>query len=307
MNCRLGCFPVMGEEIKSLVTIGVCVRNNADTIGEAIESVLSQNFSRELMELIIVDGGSRDATLFIVNEKLGVTSLKRRILTERIGLGFARQLVVDNAEGKYIVWVDGDMVLSPSFVSKLFKYMEANPEAGIVKGRQALEPGGNLLATLEGYSRVAEKIVGHGSKKSFYKVLGTSGCIYRTEAIRQAGGFDRNMRGYGEDWDAEIRVRSAGWRFTTIDVKYQDYERNRLTWRSLWKRYWLRGYYTTFFLQKNPGMIRHYRMFPLAAFIAGFLQASKLFKLTRRKVVYLLPLQYFFKFTAWYVGYFHNQ
>jgi glycosyltransferase involved in cell wall biosynthesis len=292
--------------MKPQVSIGVCVRNNADTIREAIESTLAQDFPHELMELIVVAGNSHDETLSVANEKLKNATLTVKIFTESNGLGYARQLVVDNAEGKYIVWVDGDMVISPSFVSKLFRYMEGNPEAGIVKGRQALEPGANLLATLEAYSRVAGKMIDYSSKKAFSKVLGTSGCIYRIEAIRQAGGFDKNLRGYCEDWDAEIRVRAAGWRFSTIDVKYHDYERNRLSWENLWKRYWLRGYYTHYFLQKYPSLIRHYRMFPPAAFVAGFLNALKLFKLTKRKAVYLLPFQHFYKFTAWYVGFLAN-
>jgi glycosyltransferase involved in cell wall biosynthesis len=255
------------------------------------------------MELIIVDGHSQDKTLSIVHESLKNTNLKSRVYSENKGLGYARQIVVDNAAGRYIVWVDGDMVISQDYVSKLFEFMENHPESGIIKGKQALESGGNLLATLEAFSRIAGKMIDYGSKKAFAKVLGTSGSIYRTEAIRQAGGFDQNLRGYCEDWDAEIRVRAAGWYLSTLDVQYLDYERNRLTWKNLWHRYWLRGYYTHYFLHKNSGLIKHYKMFPPAAFIAGLLNASKLFKLTNRKAVYLLPLQHFFKFTAWYSGF----
>lgn len=285
------------------VTMGICTRNNAETIGEAIASILKQDFSHNLMEIVVVDGNSQDKTLSIVSESLKDADISSRFFSENKGLGYARQLVVNNAKGKYIVWVDGDMIVPQNFVGHLFDFMEEHPEAGIVKGKQALVPGGNLLATLEVYSRIAGKMVDYTGKKAHSKVLGTSGCIYRTGAIRQGGGFDENLRGYCEDWDAEIKVRAIGWSLSRVDVNYHDYERNSLTWKSLWKRYWLRGYYTHYFLHNYPGLIKHFKMFPPASFVAGFLNARKLFRLTGKKVVFLLPIQHFFKFTAWYVGF----
>lgn len=289
--------------MKYKVTIGVCVRNSASTIHEAIESISKQDFPHELAELIVVDGHSEDETLSIVKKSLGNSTVRSRIFDENKGLGYARQTVVDNAEGEYIVWVDGDMTIPRDYLRKLFEFMERHPDVGIAKGKQALNNGGNLLATLEGHSRAVGKMVDYSSKKALTKVLGTSGCIYRIEAIRQAGGFDQNLRGYCEDWDAEIKVRKVGWSLSTIDSRYLDYERHRLTWRDLWRRYWLRGYYTHFFLHKNRTLIKHYKMFPPAAFLAGLIDASKLYKLTSRKTIFLLPFQYVFKFTAWYSGF----
>ena len=290
----------------SLVTIGVVVRNNVSTIRDAIESIIKQDFPIENTELIIVDGNSGDDTLSVAKDTLRDSHMKTKIFNENEGLGRARQMVVDNAEGKYILWVDGDMIISSNYLSTLFNFMETHKEMGIVKGKQALEPGGNLVATLEGYSRVAGKMVDFRSKKAYSKVLGTSGCIYRTQAIRQAGGFDKNLRGYCEDWDAEIKVRSNGWSLSVTDARYLDYERNQLSWRNLWKRYWLRGYYTHYFLHKKPGILKHYRMFPPAAFFAGLFQSRKIFKLTSHKEVFWLPLQNVFKISAWYFGYFRS-
>jgi glycosyltransferase involved in cell wall biosynthesis len=287
----------------SLITIGIVVRNNVSTIGDAIDSVIKQDFPEENTELIIVDGNSSDETLSVINKILCTSHLRNRIFTENQGLGHARQIVVDNAEGRYIIWVDGDMIISTNYISTMFNFMETHEEMGIVKGKQALLPGGNLIATLEGYSRVAGKMIDFTSKKAYAKVLGTSGCIYRTQAIRQAGGFDKNLRGYCEDWDAEIKVRSCGWSVGVINARYLDYERNVLSWKSLWQRYWLRGYYTHYFLHKKPGILKHYRMFPPAAFFAGLFQSRKIFRLTASTEVFWLPFQNVFKIFAWYFGY----
>jgi glycosyltransferase involved in cell wall biosynthesis len=286
-----------------LVTIGVCVRNCEDYIKEAIDSILSQDFPRELIEIVVVDGYSTDKTLSIIEKELGESDVKTKIFSENEGLGVARQIVVDNASGEYVLWIDGDMVISQDYIRKLVGFMDQHAEVGIVKGKQALEPGRNLLATLESYSRAAGRMVDYGSEKGRSKALGTAGALCRIEAIRQAGGFDRKMRSYNEDWDMEIRVRATGWSLCSVDAWYLDYERLGLTWKDLWKRYWLRGYSTHYFLHKNKGMIKHCRMFPPAAFASGILNAFTLFRLTRLRGVFLLPFESMFKMTAWYVGY----
>jgi glycosyltransferase involved in cell wall biosynthesis len=293
--------------MKPKVTIGICVRNCEGYIGEAIDSILNQDYPHELMEIILVDGYSRDKTVSIAENMLCNSDVKTRIFFENRGLGFARQIVVDKAEGDYILWVDGDMVLSTGYLRKLLNFIEKHPTVGIVKGRQALQPGKNLLATLETYSRAAGRMVDYQTEKGRLKALGTAGALCRIEALKDAGGFDKCLRGYNEDWDMEIRVRSKGWLLHVIDVFYLDYERRELTWNILWNKYWLRGYYTRYFLHKNKGMLKHYRNFPLAAFVSGLLHAFTLYKKTGQKVVFLLPFQSMLKMTAWYIGFMESQ
>lgn len=290
--------------MEPMITIGICVRNCESSIKETIESIANQDFSHELIEVIFVDDGSEDRTLSIILNSLSRIDMKTKVYHRKWeGLGSTRNVVVDNARGKYIIWVDGDMILSTDFVRKLVEFMEQHPEIGIAKGRQALKPGRNLLATLEAYSRAAGRMLDYQSEKARLKSLGTGGSIYRSEIIKQVGGFDENLRGYNEDFDIEIRARRAGWSLSTVDASFLDYERHGLTWKSLWSRYWLRGYFTHYFLHKNRGMLKHYRMFPPAAFLSGILRSFTLFKLTRQKAVFLLPFQSTFKMTAWYIGF----
>lgn len=289
--------------MKPKVTIGICVRNCERYIKEAIESILAQDFPKDSMEIILVDGYSQDKTVPIAKNILGKSGVKTRIFFENKGLGFARQIVVDNAEGDYILWVDGDMVLSNDYIRKLSDFMQEHSDVGIVKGKQALQPGKNLLATLEAYSRAAGRMVNYQSEKGRFKALGTAGALCRTIALKDVGGFDTSLRGYNEDWDMEIRVRSKGWCLHTIDAFYLDYEREELTWKFLWSKYWLRGYYTHHFLHKNKGVLKHYRTIPIAAFFAGLLNAFTLYKKTCQKEVFLLPFQSMIKMVAWYVGF----
>jgi glycosyltransferase involved in cell wall biosynthesis len=294
--------------MKPKVTIGVCVRNCEGSIRDAIDSIMSQDYPHDRIKVVFVDDGSEDRTLSVIRECVRKADMATVILpTSWKGLGCARNLVIANAEGDYLLWVDGDMTLSRDFLTKLVEFMEKTPKAGIVKGGQALSPGPNLPATLEGYSRALGRMVDYESRKGRYKAVGTGGALYRIRAVKQVGGFHNNLRGYNEDWDVELRMRKAGWTRHTTKVFFQDYERYGLTWKSLWQRYWLRGYCTRPFLLENRGIIKHYRMFPPAAALSGLLGSVTLFKLTRQKVVYLLPLQYLFKMTAWYTGFLRSR
>lgn len=287
------------------VTIGVCVRNCSHTIKQTIESIIQQDYPRNLIEIIFVDDGSEDNTLKIIQNyasKMNTLGITTKIFHERWkGIGYARNKVVKNADGKYIVWVDGDMVISKDFVKKQVDFMENNPNVGIAKGQYQLIRGPNLASTLEIYSR------GIGYIKALHRTgskhLGTGACIYRLKAIKEAGGFDENIKGYGEDWDAELRVKALGWAFGKTTARWCDYERLGVTYGELWQRYMKRGYDVYYVCQKNRDLIKFHRMLPLFAFFAGLLDAINAYKYTRSKLVFLFPVHYVLRAAAWCLGF----
>jgi hypothetical protein len=127
------------------------------------------------------------------------------------------------------------------------------------------------------------------------------------KAIKQAGGFDKGIKGYGEDWDAEQRVSASGWSLCTLDVYYRDYERFGLTWKDVWRKYLQRGRDSLRIFRKNRGSIELYKWTPFAGLIAGLLHSSILYKLTHKKIAFLMPIQYAFKQSAWCFGFFKAQ
>jgi glycosyltransferase involved in cell wall biosynthesis len=290
--------------MKPTVTIGMCIRNCEDLVKEAVDSIVAQDFPHNFMELIFVDDGSTDKTLSAIKEYASKIDVPYKIFhTSWKGLGHARNLVVANSEGKYLLWVDGDMKLSKDYLTEQVSFMENHPKVGIAKGKQDMDSGGNLLATLETYSRAAGRLRDYSSEESRFKSLGTGGAIYRVEAIKQAGCFDEHITGYGEDFDAEYRVRNAGWVLTTIDVKFSDYEKHGLTWKELFNKYFKRGYDLNYFVHKNKNLINLPNMLPPMAFIGGLLQSSTVYRLKHKKISFLIPFQCAFKNTAWWIGF----
>lgn len=285
---------------RPLVTVGLCIRNCQDTIVETLDSILAQDFPPALLEAILVDDGSEDSTLSIVQECVSKMDFDSRVFSSRwMGLGLARQIVVDNAQGKYVVWVDGDMTLSKGFIRKQVDFMEKNPSVGIAKGKCGFSPNESLVGFLENVPFV----VFHNQQEGriLKKLLGTGGAIYRIESIKDAGGFDLRIKGAAEDVDLEHRIRNAGW--TVCVSRAIFYEKRPRTWKNLWSKYIWYGYGMHYALHKAREIERLYEMSPPAALLEGFFCSVSAYKLIPRKTVFLLPLHFLFKMTAWSLGY----
>src|SRR3989304_1528977 len=288
-----------------VLTIGVCVRNSEAFIQETIESIQGQDFPHELTEVIFVDDGSEDRTMPLIMDNVSKMDMQTKIFhNEWKGLGWVRNVVVENARGEYILWVDGDMILPSDHARKQVDFMQQNPEVGIAKAKYGTCPEENLVSALEKMTFMAfdSKFAGGANPK----VLGTGGSIYRVKAIKQVGGFDPTITGTGEDMDAEHRVRNTGW------LLYRGtpaifYERFRKTWKDIWgKKFW-HGYGVHYIFKKNRGQISLYRANPPAAFLTAVWISVVAYRLMHRKWVFLLPVQYTFKKIAWGLGFLKGQ
>ncbi|MCW3986025.1 MAG: glycosyltransferase [Candidatus Bathyarchaeota archaeon] len=285
--------------MKPIVSIGICVKNCETSVKEAIDSVCIQDFPHELMEVIIVDDGSEDRTLLMVVNLASKMDIQVKVFhSEWRGLGFARNLIVEQARGKYIVWVDGDMILPIDHVRKQVRFMEQNPKVGIAKAKYGMVPKENIVATLENVPFMV-----YDTKPGMVnlKLPGTGGAIYRVKAIRQVGGFDSGLKGTGEDQDAAYRVRASGWFLDQSPAVF--YEERVRTWKGLWDKYFWYGYGDHDLYCKNRKIFSLYRMNPIAGFIAGTMYVLDTHRLISYKGVFLLPFHFAFKMVAWCLGF----
>jgi glycosyltransferase involved in cell wall biosynthesis len=285
---------------KIKVTVGLCVRNSELTVREAVSSILDQDFPHELMEIIVVDGYSKDETLIIIKNSLKESDVRLKFFRENEGISKARQIVVDNAEGDYIVWVDGDMVITKSFIKKQVEFMDRNQNVGIAKGKYVPCQGYNetSVAVLEDLEFLLSTVF---EGKTSSKCLGTSGCIYRVRAIKGVGGFDPYIVGVGEDMDAENRIREKGWSLYVIPAFF--YETRRQTWKALWNEYYWHGQGGNRLFKKSWRVFNLYKLFPPVALFYEFARVPKAYQISRKKIAFLLPFHYAFKRTAWILGF----
>lgn len=118
------------------VTVAICTHNRAKDTGEAIESVLHQSFAKEEIEIIVIDNRSTDQTTEVVNglrRRFG--SRIRYIYENKLGLSVARNRAIQEANGKYILFLDDDALASQDWVHEIVDVFESDPAIGCVGGR----------------------------------------------------------------------------------------------------------------------------------------------------------------------------
>jgi glycosyltransferase involved in cell wall biosynthesis len=275
------------------VTIGLCVKDAEKTVGEALGSVGNQDFPHQSMELIIVDDGSKDKTLSIVKDAVSRTDIKTRTFSHAWkGLAFSRQIVVENAEGEYLVWVDADYALPNDFVRRHVSFMTSNPLVGVASGQEIVE-GDTLVAFLESTSTLSD-----GPKNE--NVVDVGGAIYRLKVIEEVGGFDRELKGAGEDVELTNRIKRTNWRLSKSPARF--YHKHRKNWKALWSEYFWWGYGMHYVFHKQGNRFVLINLPPLASFLA-LGRAFRLYRKLGSWKIFLLPFHSFFKYTAWCGGF----
>ncbi len=284
------------------VTVGLCVKNAASLVKTAMDSLCSQTYPAQNTELIVVDGNSRDGTLKIIRDNIKAPLGKLQVYQESSGLGIARQMVVQKANGKYIVWLDADMSLASDYLENIVAYMEQHPNVGIASGKYNVHIGHGLAADLENIVYAVDSVYGQRGKASKFGYLpGAEGAIYRVAAVRQVGGFDTSINGAAEDTEVAYRVRAKGWDLAYTKEKFT--ESTRANWQSLWKQYVWYGKGAHYIYHKNPNSLNIVQMNPLAGFFAGILRLPGAILLTHKTSFLLLPFHYTYKRVAWLFGF----
>ena len=99
------------------VSIILTAYNEEKYIEKAIESILNQTFND--LELIVVNDGSTDDTLSIIN---GFSDSRIRLINqENIGPGASRNKALKEVQGVYVMYLDGDDWYSPDAVEIAYR------------------------------------------------------------------------------------------------------------------------------------------------------------------------------------------
>ena len=117
--------------MKYEVTIGIPVYNIEKFIRLAMDSALSQTF--ESIEFLICDDCGTDSSMDIIREYQQTHHRGKDIRVVRQprneGLGSARNRIMDEAQGNYLFFMDGDDAIAPQTIQLLYdKAKEQNAE-----------------------------------------------------------------------------------------------------------------------------------------------------------------------------------
>jgi glycosyltransferase involved in cell wall biosynthesis len=172
------------------VSVIMSVYNGEKYVKEAIESVLAQSF--EGFEFIIIDDGSTDSSVAIVNsyDDKRIRFLKN---DKNRGLAYSLNRGIDEAKGNYIARMDSDDICLKNRLELQYNFMEAHLDIGI--SGAAVKVFGNEVRPLQYPSDPDElKIL-----LLYHSPLIHPTVIFRTDILRQ----NKNLRYQEEPPTAE--------------------------------------------------------------------------------------------------------
>ncbi len=106
------------------VSVIIPVFNSEQFIKDCLHSVMNQTFERDKYEIIIVNDGSSDNSLKIIKQYIQREINVKVINQTNQGVTKARKKGVENAQGKYIIFVDSDDELSTDAIKILYDAIE---------------------------------------------------------------------------------------------------------------------------------------------------------------------------------------
>jgi GT2 family glycosyltransferase len=200
--------------------------NTTDLLRNCLKSIYRQDYNFEY-EVVVVDNASE--SLCGIEENFS----QAQIIRNNINLGFARanNQGLKNARGKYILFLNPDTEVNKDSLEEMLKFMENNPDVGLV-GPKLLYPDGLLQLSCRKFHSVrsillrriplirplfSPKILdehlmsdwGHDSVRQVDWLLAACMMVPR-KIIEEINGFDECYRLYFEDVDLCYRIKQHG-------------------------------------------------------------------------------------------------
>lgn len=123
------------------VTIGIPVYNSEKYLKETLESALSQTFPS--IEYLIMDDCSTDTSMAIVQayQQTHPRGEHIRIIHQprNMGIGIARNRIIDEAQGQYLYFLDADDIITPDAISLLHENAIQNDAEMVYASHERIE------------------------------------------------------------------------------------------------------------------------------------------------------------------------
>lgn len=180
-----------------MISVIVCSYNQENTVEETIQSILAQTYKD--FEIVFVNNSSNDNTLSIASNY--VSDNFTVYTNSYTGLSETRNFGVSKSRGEYILFIDGDDKIAPTFLEKSIEVLSNAPEnIGFVYTDTQHFGGANTYWEQPEYN--------------FQSLLQNnficSCSLMRKSAFDAVNGYSKDNWGYWEDYEFWIRLGSIG-------------------------------------------------------------------------------------------------
>jgi GT2 family glycosyltransferase len=198
--------------------------NGSTYIANCLGSVLKSSY--DPFEIILVDNASTDDSISIVKELFNDDRII--IVRNSSNLGFAEgnNIGAEYARGGYLVFLNNDTKVEPTWVEELVKVMESDPKIGAAQSKLLmLNHDGRIIDStgdfLDFYGVAMQRGLGEedlGQHENVEEVFSARGAcmIVRRSVIREVGLFDPDFFMTLEDIDLCWRIRLKGYKVVYV-------------------------------------------------------------------------------------------
>ena len=179
---------------ESLVTIYIPCRNYGNFLTQSVESVFNQSYTN--WELVIINEASDDNTSEIAKGLCEREPKKTTFIDNKKPLGLQKlaNLVLSQANGKYMMRLDADDWLDENALLLLVTKLESSDDLGLVFGNYYYT---NQEGSVIGVETSFEENVG----ASLSKIPPHGACtLFRTRALKTVGGYSEDVNAQ-DGWD----------------------------------------------------------------------------------------------------------
>lgn len=176
--------------------------NQAEYIYETIESVCKQNYSD--WECVVIDDGSDPAQAqkaYRIVNNFSDRRISYIALPENAGVVAARQRGIGATTGPYLLFLDGDDAIAPTYLSETVPLLDREPQIAYVYTQLQYFGARNDIFSSRPF-KLNDLLF-----ENFISVTS----LMRRLAFEQVGGFNSNLNRLGlEDWDLFLSMAEHG-------------------------------------------------------------------------------------------------
>jgi biofilm PGA synthesis N-glycosyltransferase PgaC len=205
------------------ITVIVAAYNEKDSIAETIEGIVRQDYS-SLVEIIVADDGSTDATRSIVEKLISDNKSEQftiRVVGDGVNMGKASALnnALTYASNAVIVTVDADSYLYENALKNIVSHLvNSDDEVGAVAGTILVRNSrANILTKMQEWDYFHGISVIKRVQSMYQGTLVAQGAfsVYKREALELVNGWDDTV---GEDIVLTWGLRAKGYKIGFSEV-----------------------------------------------------------------------------------------
>jgi len=240
----------------SLISVIIPCRNEEQFIGKCLDSVISNDYPKDKLQVLVVDGMSKDSTRNIIRAYEKQHSFIKLLDNPKRITSCALNLGIKSSQGDLILWMSAHNEYENEYISKCLHYLQkfsADAVGGIIKpvARTNNLVGKAVCIAISHPFGVGSSAHKTGAKNPQWADTAFGTC-YKKEIFEKIGTFNEDLV-RGQDMEFSLRLKKAGMKTLLVpDIVSNYYTRSDL--KSFWKHNWNNGIWAILPFLYSEGM-----------------------------------------------------